>query len=399
MLSQLFSGIAVLSFVILLLILLLRGLKQPYFIAYIVAGTFLGPQALNIIDHPGVIAEIGEIGIVLLMFSIGREIDIQNLKRNIHKPLLIAFVHLLLSFFFMHTIGAYAGWKMTTTVLMAFIISISSSAIVFQYLARTGEINSRLGVITGGVLLLQDILVIPMMLILNFMSGNHISQTQLIKVCAAGLLMLLFLKRAVGQKPLKLPMSSEIAADHELQVFIGFSLCFGMAWITGALGLSTAFGAFAAGILIGHDKATHWLDKSLMPFRVFFMAFFFVAVGLQLDIKFFSQHTLTILLISIAVLFSNSVINAVLFRVTKNSWRDSIYAGALLSQIGEFSFVLITTASSLGLIGPFMYQITLAVITLTMAFTTIWLMVIQKLIYKINKKGKTGFKCSKKSLS
>lgn len=373
-----------LSFVILLLILFLRHLKQPYFIAYIAAGVFLGPQVFNIIHHPEVISEIGEIGIVFLMFSIGSEIDFHNLARNIHKPFLIAFVQIILSFLFIYIIGSYAGWKLTTTVLMAFITSISSSAIVFQYLARTGELKSRLGMITGGVLLMQDILVIPMMLALNFMSGNNISEIHLIRVCVGGLLMILFLKGVVTKKLLKLPMRREIIADHELQVFIGFSVCFGLAWVSGWFGLSTAFGAFAAGILIGHDKATHWLGKTLVPFRVFFMAFFFIAVGLQLDIHFFFQNALTIVLISIAVLFTNSFINTILFKFTKNSWRDSLYGGALLSQIGEFSFVLMTMASSLGLVGNFMYQITLAVITLTMILTTIWLIIIQKLIYRIN---------------
>ncbi|UUF12393.1 MULTISPECIES: cation:proton antiporter [Flavobacterium] len=383
MLSQLFSGIAVLSLIVLLMILLLRRLKQPYFIAYIAAGVLLGPQVFNIIHKPDVISELGEIGIIIMMFSLGSEIDLQDLTRNFYKPLLIAFVQIALSFIGMYFIGSYGGWKMTTIVLTAFIISISSSAIAFQYLARTGEIKSRLGMITCGVLLMQDILVIPMMLALNFMSGAAVSAVQLIKVCAGGTLMVLFLKGAVTKKLFKIPMRKEIAADHELQVFIGFSICFTMAWISGWFGLSTAFGAFASGILIGHDKATRWLGSSLIPFRVFFMAFFFLAVGLQLDIHFFIQNAGTIILISFSVLFINSLINTIVFKLTKNSWRDSLYAGALLSQIGEFSFILMTMAASLKLVENYVYQITLAVITSTMLLTAIWLTIIQQLIYRI----------------
>ncbi|WP_029273575.1 cation:proton antiporter [Flavobacterium sp. KJJ] len=383
MLSQLFSGIAVLSLTVLLLILLLRRLKQPYLIAYIAAGVLLGPQVFNIIQKPDVISELGEIGIIIMMFSIGSEIDLQYLTRNFYKPLLIAVVQIVLGFICMYFIGSYAGWKITTILLTAFIISISSSAIVFQYLDRTGEIKSRLGMITCGVLLIQDILVIPMMLALNFMSGAAVSAIQLIKVCAGGVLMILFLKGALTKKLFKIPMQKEITADHELQVFIGFSVCFTMAWISGWLGLSTAFGAFASGILIGHDKATHWLGSSLIPFRVFFMAFFFLAVGLQLDISFFIQNAGTIILISFSVLFINSFINTVLFKLTKNPWRDSLYAGALLSQIGEFSFILMTMAASLKLVENYTYQVTLAVITLTMLLTAIWLMIIQQLIYRL----------------
>ncbi|MFD2940355.1 MULTISPECIES: cation:proton antiporter [Flavobacterium] len=383
MLSQLFSGIAVLSLIVLLLILLLRRLKQPYFIAYIAAGVLLGPQVFNIIHKPDVISELGEIGIIIMMFSIGSEIDLQYLTRNFYKPLLISVVQIVLSFICMYFVGSYAGWEMTIIVLTAFTISISSSAIVFQYLARTGQIKSQLGMITCGVLLMQDILVIPMMLALNFMSGTAVSAVQLIKVCAGGVLMILFLKGALTKKLFKIPMRKEITVDHELQVFIGFSICFTMAWISGWFGLSTAFGAFASGILIGHDKATRWLGSSLIPFRVFFMAFFFLAVGLQLDINFFIQNTGTIILISFSVLFINSLINTILFKLTKNSWRDSLYAGALLSQIGEFSFILMTMAASLKLVENYTYQITLAVITSTMMLTAIWLMIIQRLIFRL----------------
>jgi monovalent cation:H+ antiporter-2, CPA2 family len=383
MLSQLFSGIAVLSLIVLLLILLLRRLKQPYFIAYITAGLLLGPQVFNIIYEPQVISELGEIGIVLLMFSIGNEIDFHYLTHNFSKPLLIACVQIALSFICMYIVGSYLGWKITTIILTAFIISLSSSAIVFQYLTRTGEIKSQLGIITCGVLLMQDILVVPMILILNFMSGNNVSVIELVKVCVGGLLIIIFLKAAINKKLFSIPMRREIIADHELQVFIGFSICFGMAWISEWFGLSPAFGAFAAGLLIGHDKATHWLGKTLIPFRVFFMAFFFLAVGLQLDIKFVAANIGTVLWITIIVLFVNSLINTILFRLTKNSWRDSLYGGALLSQIGEFSFVLMTLAVSLNLIDNYIYQITLAVITFTMFLTTFWLMIIQQLIYRL----------------
>ena len=113
------------------------------------------------------------------------------------------------------------------------------------------------------------------------------------------------------------------------------------------------------------------------------MAFFFLAVGLQLDINFFIQNTGTVILISFSVLFINSLINTILFKLTKNSWRDSLYAGALLSQIGEFSFILMTMAASLKLVENYTYQITLAVITSTMMLTAIWLMIIQRLIFRL----------------
>lgn len=381
--SQLFSGIAVLSFVVLLLILLLRRLKQPYFIAYIVSGILLGPRVLNIIHTPEVVSELGEIGIVLLMFSIGTNIDLHHLSQNFYKPFAIALIQIALSFLCMFGIGSQIGWNINTIILLSFIISLSSSAIVFQYLTRTGEIKSQLGLITCGVLLMQDILVIPMILSLNFMSDSNASISDLIKVCTGGILLLLFLRAAIEKKFFQIPMRKEIIEDHDLQVFIGFCICFGIAWFSSWFGLSPAFGAFIAGIIIGQDKATKWLGKSIIPFRVFFMVFFFLTIGLQLDIAFFMKNAGTVIMIAATVLLLNSLINTVLFKFTNNNWRDSIYAGALLSQIGEFSFVLVTLAATLGLVGSYIYQVTLAVITVTMLLTTIWLTIIQRLIYKL----------------
>ena len=381
--SQLFSGMAVLSFVVLLLILLLRRLKQPYFIAYILSGLILGPAALNVVHDAKVVSELGEMGIVMLMFTIGSDIDLRSLRENLYKPLLIALVQIALSFICMYIIGNNVGWSIHTIVLVSFIISLSSSAIVFQYLARTGEVKSRLGVITSGVLLIQDILVVPMILTLNFISGSNTSLSGIIKVCIGGALILLFLAAAIKKKLFSIPMGKEIIADHELQVFIGFCICLGMAWVSAWFGLSPAFGAFAAGIVISQDKATKWLEKAIIPFRVFFMVFFFLAVGLQLDVRFFGENVGTIITIAISVLLINSLINAMLFRLTGNSWRDSLYGGALLSQIGEFSFVLVKVAASIGLVSEYTYQVTLSVITCTMLFTSIWLAIIQKLIYRL----------------
>ncbi|MXO04860.1 cation:proton antiporter [Flavobacterium sp. HBTb2-11-1] len=387
--SQLFSGIAVLSCVVLFLILLLRRFRQPYFTAYIIAGILLGPKLLNVIHDPAVAAELGEIGIVLLMFSIGAEIDLNHLSRNFYKPFAIVLVQILMSFLCMYALGAYLDWSASRIMLMSFIISLSSSAIVFQYLEKSGEIRSSLGIITCGVLLMQDILVVPMILSLNFISGSNASFFELIKVCAGGILILLFLRAAIKKKILKIPMRREIIADHDLQVFIGFCICFGMAWVSSWFGLSPAFGAFAAGIVIGQDKATRWLEKSLIPLRVFFMAFFFLAIGLQLDLHFFAANAGTIIIVAVSVLLISSLINSLLFRLTGSSWRDSIYAGGLLSQIGEFSFVLLTLAASLGLVEDYIYQITLAVITSTMLLSSIWLTIIRRLIYTLPPVGKS----------
>ena len=381
--SDIFTGIVALSFVILLLIMLLRKLRQPYFIAYILSGVLLGPEVCGIIIKGDTIEQLGELGIILLMFFIGAEVNLPSLAKNFGKPLLAALTQLLLSLGFMWVIGWCLNWSYLMIILTTFIISLSSSAIIFQYLKRNGEINSSLGLITCGVLLMQDILIVPMMFALNFMACDSLETSELVKVMLGSLLIVVFLWAAFTKKLFKMPFGKEIFTDHDLQVFIGFALCFGIAWITHWFGLSAAFGAFIAGIVIGQDKATRWLDRSLIPFRVFFLAFFFISIGLQIQLDFIRENISTILLVALSVLITNSLINAIVFRSMGHPWRDSVYAGALLSQIGEFSFVLVTLGASLGLVGSYTHNITLSVITFTMVLTTVWLAIIQKLIYRL----------------
>lgn len=385
MTSTIFSGIVVLSFVILLLILLLRKLRQPYFIAYMLAGVLLGPEVLGIISKSESIGQLGELGIILLMFFIGAEINLPSLASNFQKPLLAALVQVLLSVGLMWGIGHYLDWSPTTILLTGFIISLSSSAIIFQYLSRSGEIHSPLGLITCGVLLVQDILIVPMMLTLNFLARGTVAPAELLKATIGAALIVAFLRAAFMKKLFRIPFKKDLLADHDLQLFIGFALCFGMAWVTHWFGLSAALGAFTAGIVIGQDKATRWLGRSLEPFRVFFLAFFFISIGLQIHLDFIRENIATILFVALSVLLINSLVNAVVFRATGHSWRDSMYAGALLSQIGEFSFVLMTLAFDLGLVGSYTHQVTLAAIALTMLATNIWIAAIQKFIYKVHK--------------
>jgi CPA2 family monovalent cation:H+ antiporter-2 len=241
--------------------------------------------------------------------------------------------------------------------------------------------QSPLGLLCCGVLLIQDVLVVPMLLVLNMISGQEIPTGQLFKATLGALLSGLFLWGAVSKKLFRIPFKRALAADHDLQVFLGFLLCFGMAWFTWYLGLSPALGAFLAGILIGQDTATRWLDNALIPFRVFFMAFFFISVGLQLNLDFFAGHWPTIASLALTVLVVNSLINTLVFRLTGHKWRESFYAGALLSQIGEFSFVLITLARGLGMVEDTTHQIILCVIALTMMLSSLWIDVIQRFIF------------------
>ncbi len=379
--GHLLNGIVIISLTILLLAVLLKRLKQPYFIAYILAGVLLGPEGFAVISDRESIMQLGELGIVLLMFFIGAEIRLPDLQKQFIKPVVATLSQLVLSFAFIFLLGMRLAWSWHLVVLMSFIVSLSSSAIIFQYLSKSGEINTRLGLLTSGVLLVQDMLVVPMLLTISFMVEGSVEVADIVRMLLGAILILAFLWAAVRQRLFRIPFHREIEKDHDLQVFVGFLVCFGFAWVSQWFGLSAALGAFVAGILIAQDDSTRWLDRAMVPFRVFFLTFFFLAIGLQLDLHFLSDNILLVMLIVLFVMLSNSLINALIFRFLGSSWRNSIYAGALLSQIGEFSFVLAATAFAGGIIGDFIYQLTLSVISLTMVFTVLWISIIRQAIY------------------
>jgi CPA2 family monovalent cation:H+ antiporter-2 len=229
---------------------------------------------------------------------------------------------------------------------------------------------------------LQDFLLVPMLLTINFLGEKKLSLYTIISLIVSLVLITFLLRKIFLRNKIKLPFPGILQSDHELQVFVGLLFCFGFAWITEAINLSAAIGAFMAGIFISQSNSMQWLEQHLAPFRVFFLSLFFLSIGLQINIDFLTDHAAMVLLIVLVILIVNSAINAFVFKLLKESWRNSIYAGALLSQVGEFSLVICMVAKSQQMVAEFWYQLTLAVISVTMLMTAIWINIIRKFIYR-----------------
>ena len=150
-----------------------------------------------------------------------------------------------------------------------------------------------------------------------------------------------------------------------MQVFAAICICFGAALITGFLGLSTALGAFLAGIMISSTKEINWIKGHLGSFRIFFMALFFVSIGMMIDFQFIIAYKVILIVLTFLALLINTIINAVIFRFLGKSWREGLYIGALLSQISEFSFVLAAIGLQVNIINYFSYKVTVALIAVT----------------------------------
>jgi len=161
--------------------------------------------------------------------------------------------------------------------------------------------------------------------------------------------------------------------DHEMQVFMAIVFCAAGALLMGVLGLSPALGAFVGGIVVHAAKETDWIHDNLHPFRIIFVAVFFISVGAQIDLIFLQEHITIILGLMFTVFVVNQAVNSVVLKVFGSQWREAIIGGALLAQIGEMSFLVCFTAYSSQIITEFGYNAGICLISLTLLCSPLWI--------------------------
>jgi len=190
----------------------------------------------------------------------------------------------------------------------------------------------------------------------------------------------LLLAFIIVKKEVHIPLSKWLKNDHELQLFAGLGICFGLSMLTAWFELSTALGAFLGGMLIGAARETQWVHHNLNPLKVLFVALFFISVGMMLDVNFLLANWLQVFSLVLAALVTNTFINAGILKISHFSWKESIYAGALLSQIGEFSFVLAAVGSQANIINEHGYQLAICVIALSLLISPLWITLSKKMV-------------------
>jgi len=359
--------------IILLTGLVLKLLKQPHVIAYLIAGILIGPWGFSLVTDTALIGRIGAIGVVLLLFFVGMETDAQKLAKNWKVAIFGTLFQILLSIGFVYLIGIWLDWSLARVVLIGFVISLSSTAVVIKLLQDNGILSSKVGQGVLGVLLAQDLAIIPMLIILGLLGSGGVDGQHLFKQVIGAFGAMALLGFIISKKTVHLPISAWLKNDHELQLFCGLCVCFGLALITAWIDLSTALGAFIGGILIGAAKETQWVHHTLEPLKVLFVAVFFVSIGMLLDIGFLLKYWPEAIALTLVTLLTNTFINAFILRISKYSWKDSLYSGVLLSQIGEFSFVLSAVGFQTGIITEYAYQLSLCVISLSLLVSPIWI--------------------------
>ncbi|MCF8309298.1 MAG: cation:proton antiporter, partial [Bacteroidales bacterium] len=313
---------------------------------------------------------IAEVGVILLLFTIGIEFSFKKLQKIRRTVLLGGALQvgltILLTFFLTRQVGL--SWS--HAVFAGFLVSLSSTAVVLKIIQNRGEIATHHGQTSLGVLIFQDIIIVPMMLFLPFLAGSETEVASSI-LTFAGKVVLIISLTYIGAKYVIPWVLLNIARTQSRELFMIVIILFALAiaWFTSQLGLSLALGAFIAGLIISESEYSEQAFGNIMPFRDVFTSFFFVSIGMLLNLDYVINHLPLVLSLTAAVLFLKAFVSGFTTFLLGFPFRTTVIVGLTLSQIGEFSFILSKLGMDYELLSQDYYQAFLAVSVITMSLT------------------------------
>ena len=342
----------------------------PGIVGYLLTGILVGPWVLGLISSEKEIEFMAEIGILMLMFTIGLEFSINHLIKIRKIVFAGGFLQMSITIGIIAVIAFLIKSDWPKSIFLGFITALSSTALVLKMLQERGEFSSNYGRTVVGILIFQDLVVVPAMLLIPVLAGNNtgITEAMLVLGAKAILIITFVLAGNIWIMPRFLHLIAR-TKSQELFLMIVILICIGVSLISYKIGLSLAFGAFLGGLMISRSEYSKNAYIHLMPFKDTFTSFFFVSIGMMLDLNFFISNLAFVLsIVVLVILIKSFVVGGVAF-LLGHTFRGIVIVGLSLAQIGEFSFILVKTGQSYNLIDNNFYQYFLAVSILTMLFS------------------------------
>ncbi|MEN6638286.1 MAG: cation:proton antiporter [Smithella sp.] len=366
-------------------IYIFNKIKLPSIIGFLITGIIIGPFGLKLIDDIGGIQLMADIGVAFLLFTIGIEIRLSRFLKNLSEILLTGGMQILCTFIVGLAIGLAMQLSIGQSVFIGFILVHSSSALILKILKDRDDENSPQGKISIGVILFQDVMVVPMMLLIPFLAGGSGPDALMIiwKLVKSILIIVVILVAARYIIPFAL---ERLVAMNMRDVLVISSvvITMGIAWITESLGLSLAIGAFLAGLALSDTDFTHQIISDISPFRDVFLSVFFVSFGMILNLDFLRENTGYIITISLMIILIKATIVFGLVQWMRYPLRVALLSGVLLSQIGEFSFVLASQGFENKIISNEIYQTFIGASVLTFMVTPLLVSLVYYLLTRKN---------------
>jgi CPA2 family monovalent cation:H+ antiporter-2 len=350
--------------------LVFNKINVPTILGYLLTGIVAGPHLLKLVGSQHQIELMAEIGIILLLFSIGMEFSLKHLMRIRQVVFLGGLMQVSLTAAIFFLASRFYHIDILSGVFIGLIAALSSSALVLKILQERSEITSNYGRTVVGILIFQDLMLVPLLLFTNLIGGDSLDiQREIISLLLKAIIIVAFVY--VGNKWL-LPKLLHIIAmtrNQELFMMSIFLICLGVAWITSEMGMSLAFGAFLAGLMISDSEYSHNAFGNLVTFKDTFTSFFFVSVGMMLNVNFVIDNYMLVIVSVLLIIGIKTLIAGATGFMLGHTFKGTVMVGLALSQVGEFSFILAKLGLENGVIPEFYYQLFLAVSVTTMAMS------------------------------
>ena len=373
------TGIAAVALAAVVCGIVMERLRQPAIVGYILAGALLGPSGLGLVSDRGQVDVLAELGVLMLLYVVGMELSLRSFRRLWRLALLVTAIQIGASTGVMLLFSRAFGWPFGLSLLLGFVVALSSTAVAIKVLEGLGELRTRTGRITVGVLIAQDLAVVPMMLTIEALGGTSVPWFAALKIAGSVVFLaalIWFLSR--GRK-VRLPLLAMVAGHAELKPLAALAFCFCAAAVSGLVGLSAAYGAFLAGLVLGNSAERHAMMEATKPIESILMMVFFLSIGLLIDLHYIWVNLGPVLMLFLVVAGFKTVLNVGALRLLGQSWQQAFLSGVLLAQIGEFSFLLSLIGVANGVISPDDSRLVIAVTVLSLALSPLWVITARRL--------------------
>src|SRR6187397_1290695 len=347
-------------------VLLAHRLKIPTLVGFLFTGIVIGPHALGFVRDTHNVAQLAEIGAVLLLFAVGLELSLSRIVRMGRYVIQGGTIQMLGTMAIVGLVALVARLPVNHAILWGALVALSSTAIILKIYADRGELDAPHGRVVVAILLFQDLCVVPLMVLMPLLAGTQqgvsaLFRAMLVTVVATGGLIVAgrfivprFLARVTTLR------------NQEIFTLCVLAIGLGAAFLTSRFGLSLALGAFLAGLIVSESEYGLQALSDVLPFRDTFSGIFFTSIGMLLNIRFFFEHALLVLAVAAGVIVLKTLAGYAVVRFIRRSDRAGIIVGLGLAQVGEFSFVLASVAATLGLLVGNEYQVFLGAAIVTM---------------------------------
>lgn len=367
-----FQDILIIFLISIPVVIIFHHLRLPSILGFLVTGAVIGPEGIGWISDKQRIDILAELGVALLLFTVGLEFSLAHFAKLRRQSLIAGIVQISSTIAAGMLIGYWLGWSPYRGLYFGCLIALSSTAVVLTTMYDRRLIDSLTGQLSTGVLILQDLALIPMMVLLPLLGRQATlattSQTLLLEAGRSLLIIIVVSALIRGLAPRLLGQVTK-RGGRELFVIAVTAIALGMAWLTHHLGLSFALGAFIAGVIIGGTHYKYQALSDISPFRYCFNNLFFVSIGMLLNFTFLKSYWAVVLALLLLIPTLKSFLTMLAVRMTGLPWRIALTVGISLAQIGEFSFLLAYIGRRAGVLQPFFYQLIVTVAVVAMLVT------------------------------